>query len=93
MPKYNKTFSLEEVKKRKKIEDNLGSIPPFCECVRKILSVSGFIEYYEEMKNLYPTFNEAYERLEEYHIAIKGGRKYSDMNAFQVIVRRRERGK
>lgn len=90
MPKKNKKFSHDQIRKRTDIEEQLRLIPPFSDCVKKIISLDGFIDYYESMKYLYPTFVDAYERLEQYHVIITGRRKYSDWNAFMVMVRRLE---
>ena len=93
MSKIRKEFTCEQQKKREIIENNLNGIPPFCDSIRKMISIDGFIEYYEQLKYSYPTFLDAYERLEEYHISITGKRKYSDINAFKVVIRRHQQKK
>ena len=40
------------------------------------------------MRDLYNTQLEAYERLEDFHIAITGKRRYAEFDSFRVVVMR-----
>lgn len=68
---------------RKRYEDELGAIQPLSPAARKLLSPEGFIDYFLEIRMLYPSYEEAYEVLEDYHEAITGRRKYSEYDSFR----------
>ena len=74
--------------RRDKIESELASIPPIDPAVSKLISTSGFADYYLEMQDLYPSQREAYERLEDFHITVTGHRRYSEFNSFRKVLGR-----
>lgn len=76
---------------RRHYESVLESIPPLNEVARKLLSPQGFLDIYMEIKMLYPTQEEAYEKLEEQVERITGKRMYSEYDSFRSVVRRRRR--
>ena len=68
---------------RKRYEDELGAIQPLSPAARKLLSPEGFIDYFLEIRMLYPTYEDAYEMLEEQHERITGSRMYSEYSSFR----------
>lgn len=88
MTKHRKKFSDRQLAERTKIESELSAIPSLHPSIRKITSVEGFADYYLRMRDLYDTQLEAYERLEDFHIAITGKRRYSEFDSFRRIVDR-----
>lgn len=88
MTKHRKKFSDRQLSERAKIESELSTIPPLHPAIRKITSAEGFADYYLRMRNLYDTQLEAYERLEDFHIAITGKRRYSEFDSFRSILYR-----
>ncbi len=88
MGKHKKRFTERQLQRRKKIENELSQIEPMCDLARKITSAEGFVDYYLQMRDLYDTQVEAYERLEDFHIAITGRRRYSEYDSFRMIVTR-----
>ena len=88
MKKHRKNFSDRQMSERSKIEMELSAIPPLHPAIRKITSAEGFADYYLRMRDLYDTQLEAYERLEDFHIAITGKRRYSEFDSFRVLVSR-----
>lgn len=88
MGKHKKKFSDRQLQERARIESELSQIEPMCTLARKITSVEGFVDYYLQMRDLYDTQMEAYERLEDFHIAITGRRRYSEYDSFRVVVMR-----
>ncbi len=56
--------------------------------LRKLLSIEGFIDYFLEMRDLYQTYTEAYERLEEYYVIVTGARRYAEFDTFRRTLRR-----
>lgn len=85
MTKHRKKFSDRQLSERSKIESELSAIPPLHPAIRKITSAEGFADYYLRMRDLYDTQLEAYERLEDFHIAITGKRRYSEFDSFRRI--------
>ena len=81
MRRKNTTLQL---KLRSEIEDELASIEPLSPIARKLLSAQGFEEYFEMMKELYPSYKAAYERLETFYESITGKRRYSEYDSFRV---------
>ena len=71
-----------------RIETELSSIPKQHPMIAKITSAEGFVDYYLSMRDLYNTQLEAYERLEDFHIAITGKRRYAEFDSFRVVVGR-----
>lgn len=88
MTKHRKKFSNRQLSERAKIESELSAIPPLHPSIRKITSAEGFADYYLRMRDLYNTQLEAYERLEDFHIAITGKRRYSEFDSFRAILSR-----
>ena len=78
-------------KYRKHYESILEAIPPLSGVARKLLSPQGFLDIYMEIRTLYPTQEEAYEKLEEHVERISGKRMYSEFDSFRSVVRRRRR--
>ena len=52
---------------RQRYEGQLKSIEPLSDLVRKLLSQEGFLDLFLEVRMLYPTYEDAYEMLEEQH--------------------------
>lgn len=73
---------------REKIEAELSALEPLSPEMRHFLSFEGFVELYLRMRDLYPTQREAYERLEDFHIAITGKRRYSEYDSFTRVLNR-----
>ena len=88
MATRKKKLSERQLKTRASLETSLGQIPPMCEQLRKITTAEGFVDYYLSMRDLYETYAEAYERLEGFHIAITGRRRYAEFQSFRVVVKR-----
>ena len=61
---------------RKRYEGQLKSIEPLSDLARKLLSQEGFLDLFLEVRMLYPTYEDAYEMLEEQHECIIGARMY-----------------
>lgn len=88
MTKHRKKFTDRQLTERAKIEKELSAIPPLNPAIKKLTSAEGFADYYLRMRDLYDTQQEAYERLEDFHIAITGRRRYSEYNSFRIIFNR-----
>ena len=69
---------------RHRYEAELDTIPPLCPLARKLLSAEGFLDFFLEIRMLYPTYEEAYEMLEEQHERITGERMYSEYDSFRI---------
>lgn len=82
MTKYPKKNTPAERQERVRIENALNAITPLSEMGRRLLSPEGFIELFFEMRYLYPTYNDAYERLEQTHEAVFGHRRYCEYRSF-----------
>lgn len=76
---------------RERYEAELSALPPIPPEVRRFLSPKGFIEYYLVMRDLYPSYEDCYERLEEFCIAITGRRKYSEFDSFRYAMKVKKR--
>lgn len=76
------------IRERRRIEEKLAMIPAINVKARELFTTEGFIRYYLEMMDLYETYFEAYERLEEFYESIFGCRRYSEYFSFRVILRR-----
>lgn len=72
--------------RREAIEAELAAIPPIASAARLLTSTDGFVDYYLRMYDLYPTQYEAYEKLEEYHTAVTGKRRYAEFDSFRQIM-------
>lgn len=73
---------------REKVEAELSALEPLSSEMRHFLSFEGFAELYLRMRDLYPTHREAYARLEDYHIALTGKRRYSEFDSFRIVLSR-----
>ena len=63
------------------MERELEAIAPLSAEHLRLLSTEGFIDYYLRMAELYPTREDAYERLEVFYKRIFHRRKYADMRS------------
>ncbi len=88
MGKHKRRFSERQLRERERLEAELAEIEPMCELARRLTSAEGFVDYYLEMRDLYHTQQEAYERLEDFHVAITGRRRYSEFDSFRVVCNR-----
>ena len=68
---------------RQRYEGQLKSIDPLSDLARKLLSQEGFLDLFLEVRMLYPTYEDAYEMLEEQHERITGKRMYSEYHSFR----------
>ena len=66
---------------REAVERELEAIAPLSPEHSRLLSTEGFIDYYLRMAELYPTREDAYERLEVFYKRIFHRRKYADMRS------------
>ena len=64
-------------------EKELNEIEPLSPLARKLLSQEGFLDLFLEVRMLYPTYEDAYEMLEEQHERITGARMYSEYHSFR----------
>lgn len=88
MTKHRKKFTDRQLAERTKIESELSQIPKQHPDVARITSPDGFVDYFLRMRHLYDTQVEAYERLEDFHIAITGKRRYAEFDSFRNILYR-----
>lgn len=88
MGRHRKRHTASQSVRRERIESELSSIPAIHPAARKLTSTEGFIDYFLEMRDLYQAYYDAYERLEEFHVAVTGSRRYSEYGSFQRIMRR-----
>ena len=70
-----------QLAQRKAVERELEAIAPLSAEHLRLLSTEGFIDYYLRMAELYPTREDAYERLEVFYKRIFHRRKYADMRS------------
>ena len=68
---------------RQRYEAELQAVAPLPDLCRKLLSQDGFLDMFLEIRMLYPTYEEAYEMLEEQHERITGSRMYSEYSSFR----------
>ena len=66
---------------REAVERELEAIAPLSAEHLRLLSTEGFIDYYLRMAELYPTREDAYERLEVFYKRVFHRRKYADMRS------------
>ena len=66
---------------REALESELEAIAPLSKEHLRLLSNDGFIDYYLRMAELYPTREDAYERLEHHFKRIFHRRKYADIRS------------
>lgn len=76
-------------KQRDAIESKLAAIPRLDDQVCNLLSAEGFADIFLQLRPLYPTQVEAYERLEDFHINITGQRRYAEFSSFRKVLHRR----
>ena len=70
-----------QLAQREAVERELEAIAPLSAEHLRLLSTEGFIDYYLRMAELYPTREDAYERLEVFYKRIFHRRKYADMRS------------
>ena len=70
-----------QLAQREAVERELEAIAPLSVEHLRLLSTEGFIDYYLRMAELYPTREDAYERLEVFYKRIFHRRKYADMRS------------
>jgi len=70
-----------QLAQREAVERELEAIAPLSAEHLRLLSTEGFIDYYLRMAELYPTREDAYERLEVFYMRIFHRRKYADMRS------------
>jgi len=70
-----------QLAQREAVERELETIAPLSAEHLRLLSTEGFIDYYLRMAELYPTREDAYERLEVFYKRIFHRRKYADMRS------------
>ena len=70
-----------QLAQREAVERELEAIAPISAEHLRLLSTEGFIDYYLRMAELYPTREDAYERLEVFYKRIFHRRKYADMRS------------
>ena len=78
-------ISEAQLRLRMRYEEELGSIPALDPAARKLLSPEGFLEYFLEVRYLYPTYEDAYEMLEAQVDRITEGRMYSEYHSFRRV--------
>ncbi len=76
-------------RRRERIESELQAIPTIDPVLARLLSTEGFVDYYLEMRDLYSSQREAYERLEDFYISVTGYRRYSEFNSFRKVLTRK----
>lgn len=74
-------ISKHQLAQREAVERELEAIVPLSAEHLRLLSTEGFIDYYLRMAELYPTREDAYERLEVFYKRIFHRRKYADMRS------------
>ena len=82
MPKRKVTDM--QIRARQRYEEQLAAIPPLSAEARKLLSPQGFLYTFLEIRMLYPTYEDAYEMLEEQVERITGERMYSECSSFRI---------
>ena len=70
-----------QLAQREAVERELEAIAPLSAEHLRLLSTEGFIDYYLRMAELYPTREDAYERLEVFYKRVFHRRKYADMRS------------
>ena len=70
-----------QLAQREVVERELEAIAPLSPEPSRLLSTEGFIAYYLRMAELYPTREDAYERLEVFYKRIFHRRKYADIRS------------
>ncbi len=88
MARHTKKYTDSQLARRTRVEAELSAIPAIPAAARKLTSQEGFINYFLDMRDLYQSYLEAYERLEDFHIAVTGHRKYSEYDSFKKVFQR-----
>ncbi len=88
MTRHTKKYTDSQLARRTRVEAELSAIPAIPAAARKLTSQEGFIDYFIDMRDLYQSYLEAYERLEDFHIAVTGQRKYSEYDSFRKVLGR-----
>ncbi len=88
MTRHTKKYTDSQLARRTRVEAELSAIPAIPAAARKLTSQEGFIDYFLDMRDLYQSYIEAYERLEDFHIAVTGQRKYSEYDSFRKVLQR-----
>ena len=90
MPSSERRYTLTPARqsRRDAIEEEFRSAGRVPAVFLRLITVEGFIDYYLEMRDLYPTYEEAYERLEDFYIDFTGHRKYSEFSSFRRVMTR-----
>ena len=73
---------------REALERELEAIAPLSKEHLCLLSNDGFIDYYLRMAELYPTREDAYERLEHHFKRIFHRRKYADIRSLLRLIKK-----
>ena len=76
-----RNITKHQLAQREAVERELEAIAPLSAEHLRLLSTEGFIDYYLRMAELYPTREDAYERLEVFYKRIFHRRKYADMRS------------
>ena len=77
-----------QIRVRLRYENELGAIPALSPAARKLLSAQGFLDYFLEIRMLFPTYEDAYEMLEEQHERITGKWMYAEYDTFRRVYKR-----
>ncbi len=88
MTRHTKRYTDSQLARRTRVEAELSAIPAIPAAARKLTSQEGFIDYFLDMRDLYQSYLEAYERLEDFHIAVTGRRRYAEFDTFRRTLRR-----
>ena len=63
----------------------LGTIPALSPAARKLLSAEEFLSCFLELRELFPTYEQAYEELEAQHERITGKWMYAEYDTFRRV--------
>ncbi len=88
MGRHEKRYTASQLARRERIESELSAVPSIHPAARKLISFEGFIDYFLEMRDVYSSHVEAYERLEDFYEAVTGWRRYSEFESFRKVMRR-----
>ncbi len=87
-PKPGRHNSPAAKARRERFEAELSAIPRIPPAFLKLSSPEGFADYYLEIRDLYPSCREAYERLEDFYLAATDRRRYAEFDSFRTVLRR-----
>ncbi|MFR9500657.1 MAG: hypothetical protein SNH18_09470 [Rikenellaceae bacterium] len=88
MPRPKRILTQKHEVEVKRLNEKLSKIEPVSAEARQLLTTDGFINYYLEMRNLYSSYLEAYEVLEEHYTRITGRRRFSDFDSLRRAISR-----